>query len=320
MMNKKEIFRKIGVIISELNEQYEYLNQTPENLNELELELFMANSRFLSDHIAILNKLNLPSARPPAGRDEDKRETVKDEDKPASKEISQSEPEPQKPAERSFEPEVKPADEAAKEEHTIDYKEELIRFDWPTDTFAEEEETPEPEIKDEEEAKAVQQPSDEKNKPEEKEKPNAAQEEKKPEPTPPGTTENPVVNEVKIAERTITVPIESVPEPTPVKPAPTINDLLFAKSSQSNMASQLNQQPVKDLKSIISLNDKLLFIKDLFNGYSLAYSEAIEILNRFDNFQAADNFLKTNYATKNGWASKQSTVDKLYGIMNRRFA
>jgi hypothetical protein len=39
-MNKKEIFKKVAGIIAELNEQYEYLSRDPENLNELELELF----------------------------------------------------------------------------------------------------------------------------------------------------------------------------------------------------------------------------------------------------------------------------------------
>ena len=61
MMNKKEIFKKVGGIISELNEQFEYLSKNPDDLNELELELFAANADFLSDHISILLKLNTGS-------------------------------------------------------------------------------------------------------------------------------------------------------------------------------------------------------------------------------------------------------------------
>ncbi len=57
-MNKKEIFKKVGTILNELNEQYEYLSKSPDNLNELELELFSANANFLSDHLSILVKLN----------------------------------------------------------------------------------------------------------------------------------------------------------------------------------------------------------------------------------------------------------------------
>lgn len=77
---------------------------------------------------------------------------------------------------------------------------------------------------------------------------------------------------------------------------------------------------IKDIKSAVSLNDKLLFIKDLFNGYSLAYSEAMELLNRCGNLQEADQFLQNNYAAKNNWGTKQETVNKLYDVLKKRFA
>jgi len=63
----------------------------------------------------------------------------------------------------------------------------------------------------------------------------------------------------------------------------------------------------------------LLYVKDLFNGYSMAYSEAIEILNRFNKFEEADNFLKNNYVKKNNWESKQATADKFYTLLRRRY-
>jgi hypothetical protein len=96
--------------------------------------------------------------------------------------------------------------------------------------------------------------------------------------------------------------------------------LISAKLPTQNLANSLNKQPISDLKTSINLNDKLLFIKDLFNGYSLAYSEAIEILNRFDTFESAKSFLTTNYATKNNWAAKSATVEKFYSILERRYS
>src|ERR1700712_3114292 len=58
-MKQKEVFKKIGGIIQELSEQYDYLQTTVDNMNELELELFVANAHFLTDHIEILSKLNI---------------------------------------------------------------------------------------------------------------------------------------------------------------------------------------------------------------------------------------------------------------------
>jgi len=83
---------------------------------------------------------------------------------------------------------------------------------------------------------------------------------------------------------------------------------------------QLAIKPISDIKLAITLNDKLLYVKDLFNGYNLAYSEAIEILNRFSSFDEAARFLKTNYVTKNNWDSKPATTEKFYTLLKRRYA
>ncbi|MBL1410008.1 hypothetical protein [Sphingobacterium faecale] len=105
----------------------------------------------------------------------------------------------------------------------------------------------------------------------------------------------------------------------------TINELIQQQRQAGvNMTQQFQtstaQERVVDLKSAVSLNDKLLFIKDLFNGYSLAYSEALELLNRLNNFAEADAFLQSNYALKNGWAEKPQTVDKFYILLRKKFS
>ncbi|PIH00450.1 hypothetical protein CS542_04505 [Pedobacter sp. IW39] len=45
-----------------------------------------------------------------------------------------------------------------------------------------------------------------------------------------------------------------------------------------------------NLKQAISLNDKMRYIKDLFNGYNLAYAEAIDLVNKMHDFKSADEF------------------------------
>ena len=77
-MNPKDVFKKIGGILKELNDQYEYLQTVKDNLNDLELELFASNAHFLADHIEILSKLNLQNVQPkrPA---EDKKDTNREE-------------------------------------------------------------------------------------------------------------------------------------------------------------------------------------------------------------------------------------------------
>ena len=40
-MKQKDVFKKIGGILQELSEQYEYLETVSDNLNDLELELLL---------------------------------------------------------------------------------------------------------------------------------------------------------------------------------------------------------------------------------------------------------------------------------------
>lgn len=148
-------------------------------------------------------------------------------------------------------------------------------------------------------------------------------------------SDEPVVNEVVIEEKHVEIKEEpkeaslndlaKQAEQTPSRRM-TLNELIqqqkqagLTNVNQFQTSTSKSSDTIVDLKTGVSLNDKLLFIKDLFNGYSLAYSEAIELLNRFDNFAEADAFLQSNYALKNNWASKPQTVDKLYVVLRKKY-
>jgi len=300
-MNKKEILKKVAGIIAELNEQYEYLSQDPENLNELELELFAANADFLSDHIIILQKLNQNSISQNSGQNS-----------PLATERISPEPIILKPAEELIEEEeVQPSIPEWKFEikddsnQTFDYEDKATQdlFDRPL-TLEELEVI-------EEKTQLMVQPEDDLETISEESSESEIFEENSIEP-------ESVFNVLESS--TIETPLMGKSEPELEEQPLTMNEILASQTSQSTVSSQFNQRQVKDLKSLINLNDKLLFVRDLFNGYSLAYSEAIEILNRFDSFESADNFLKQNYSSKNNWAEKQNVADKFYEILNKRFS
>ncbi len=304
MMNNKEIFKKVGGIISELNEQYEYLSQNPDYLNELELELFSANANFLSDHISILVKINdkMRAARPA----------------PIS-----SQPEMDKPGDVSNpEPEiVHPTDPATRIDDDLNFEfqrnnqsdTERNDSDEGEIVTAAEEEEEEPAADGEDiPTESVDMDNDEQEQPEEDQVPSVEQDSPEDEST---------IKEVIISERTVRLDAEQIinEEVSPAKPM-TVNELLSQGRRQETIGNRLNITQTKDLKSMVSLNDKLLFVRDLFNGYSLAYSEAIELLNRFDSMEAAENFLKQNYAVKNNWIEKAEVANKFYEILSRRFS
>jgi len=305
-MKQQEVFKKIGGILKELNEQYAYLQTAEEPLNDLELELFLANSHFLTDHLLILSKLNSQT-----------KTVTKSAEKPE-----------QLHEEKYFEPLVQPFTSTGKHvhetSHTTDNSFELNpENDKPVpqinlessagDSYSFIREEPETirhelildEADWEDEDEPYETVADKLADEEEIEIP--------PVPEKPAFTAH--TEEVKLVEEpAATQPVKEGHKPEVL----TINEKMSAQLAEKSGGATI--QAISDLKPAINLNDKLLFIKDLFNGYSLAYSEAIEILNRFNTFDEADLFLKKNYVTKNNWESKPETTAKLYELLKRRYA
>ncbi|HEX8376485.1 MAG TPA: hypothetical protein VF602_01620 [Pedobacter sp.] len=314
------IFRKIGGILAEINEQYQYLSDAPENLNELELELLSANADFLAEHVKVLKKLNLTVVSSSQAEPESLVEKFSDLNdnkqsiSPAAQEqfnsshlMKQEFPESYSSFNRPVESGMVPMVAKVRDEDVVAYAQGEEKTEVEKET-----------IESETQADPIKQPEL---------SPFTSFFTPEPVAARPEVIEEPVSyfapeDKPKINEEVHSVKVEPSVNNSfedEQKKAPTLNEIISAQRAPIP-TTQFNRQPVTDLKSIINLNDKLLFIKDLFNGYSLAYSEAIEIINRFDSFDAADNFLKTNYSAKNNWAAKQATAEKFYELLNRRFS
>jgi pyruvate/2-oxoglutarate dehydrogenase complex dihydrolipoamide acyltransferase (E2) component len=303
-MKQQEVFKKIGIIIKELNDQYEYLVENENEMNDLEMELFVANAHFLADHSEVLRKLNLNKPEPKAlpAPQEKYFEPVVQQSPPPVEAAPVKEEKPEPPVVREI-PQTSitenpvPHIDLRGDDTGADYsymrqEPEIIRHELNLDDIS----------NHEEEGPAVDEPHYPINQIIETPKTEAPKVELV-QPVP-----EPVKTEIKIPEEK--------EEPL------TINQRIMAQMNANNNrnAEHVSTQPITDLKQAITLNDKLLYIKDLFNGYNLAYSEAIDILNRFNSFDEADKFLHSSYAAKNNWESKQSTVDKFYDLLKRRYS
>jgi hypothetical protein len=272
-MKQQEVFNKIGGIIKELNEQYKYLEANPGKINELELELFVANTHFLTDNAEVLRKINLQN------------NTIKPVEKAAAKN-----------EEKYFEPLVRQA------ETTVNAPDDQptpgidIAAETPADSYSF--------IRQEPEVIRHELEIDESWVDDEDEVTNEPEE--------------PVISDQAATIKNSEKPVTEAPQIKPDEKRLTVNQKISAQLG-NKAGAELHIQPVTDLKTAITLNEKLLYVKDLFNGYSLAYSEAIEILNRFKTFEEADQYLKNNYAIKNNWESKPETTEKFYGLLRRRY-
>ncbi|PRD55765.1 hypothetical protein [Sphingobacterium gobiense] len=333
---KESIFSKIGELLVEIKDDYTALSDKNISESDEVLLLLEAKAKFLTSHIEVLRKVAVHIS-PQLEKDPIPAVALEEETDEQSvynevQEVPQLEEAQQEEAAETVQDDqrktIGETESAVDELQVVEQKQKEAPplVENPADIAADEEEPLAPQIQST--------PIEKGEQPEQivEEEKNAVKEEIKFPDTPEKDSETTVVaNEVVEEPKEIVLEenwnTPAVEEEKPVRPL-TLNEILEQQrkagvhntpASLFSAATGAEKGKIVDLKSSISLNDKLLFIKDLFNGYSLAYSEAIELLNRYTTFAEADAFLQTNYALKNNWADKPQTVEKLYTILRKKF-
>jgi len=67
----------------------------------------------------------------------------------------------------------------------------------------------------------------------------------------------------------------------------TVHEQISSQASSENIASKIQQTPITELKSVIGLNDKFIFINELFHGNMKAYQETIRSLDQLTTLNDA---------------------------------
>lgn len=68
---------------------------------------------------------------------------------------------------------------------------------------------------------------------------------------------------------------------------------LFAVKTGAELADKLGEQPVKDLTRALSINDRLLYMNELFGKDLEAMNESLKLLNKLESFDSGRSFLVT---------------------------
>ncbi len=128
--------------------------------------------------------------------------------------------------------------------------------------------------------------------------------------TPPPVETPPVVIKKEEPVLEVTPPPPPVPKATPTPPTPSKSkapveeyDVLFEHKEAKELSDKLAQTPIRDLTKAISINEKILTVQELFGKDNQAFSEAIQKLNGFSNFEEAKPTL-AELAHKYKWTGK----------------
>ena len=98
---------------------------------------------------------------------------------------------------------------------------------------------------------------------------------------------------------------------------PTLGDLL-EKTEDNSLVARLQRKPVSDLISAIGINDKFLFLNELFGGSMEKYNKSIRSLNSFSTLLGAKTYM-SELQIEFQWDCSSDAYKKLADLVERRF-
>jgi hypothetical protein len=96
------------------------------------------------------------------------------------------------------------------------------------------------------------------------------------------------------------------------------NDKL--KQGKTELFEILKETPIKDLRRAIGINDRFLFISDLFRGDEAMYERSIKTINSFNIYPEAEYWINRELKVKIGWDNENKTVQHFDQLVKRRFS
>ncbi len=101
----------------------------------------------------------------------------------------------------------------------------------------------------------------------------------------------------------------------------SLYDRFLLENEDKSVASRLQATPIKSIKDAIGLNEKFLFINELFSGNIQDYNTAIEKLNGFGDANAAFEYLNDLGNTCDwNFERSENTIRTLVNLVQRRYA
>ena len=85
--------------------------------------------------------------------------------------------------------------------------------------------------------------------------------------------------------------------------------------------SGLSEAPIKDLGKALGLNEKFLYINELFNGDVEKFQSSIKILNEGDSFTAARVHIESALIEQHQWMKKlkKPVAKEFVKLVRRRY-
>jgi hypothetical protein len=98
---------------------------------------------------------------------------------------------------------------------------------------------------------------------------------------------------------------------------PSLNDVL--KNDNTEISDTLSEGPIKDLRKAVGINDRFLFINELFLGDEVMFERSIKTINSFTIYPEAEYWIRRELKLKLAWNENSDTVKQFNQLVKRRF-
>lgn len=104
------------------------------------------------------------------------------------------------------------------------------------------------------------------------------------------------------------------PQPSPLQT--TLYDHLSSSDTKTTLAENFQKRKIARLRDSLSINQKFMFTKMLFNGDFEIFSQAIERIDMLDNLEQATTFLQNDYPE---WDRESEEYIEFLLMVEKRF-
>jgi hypothetical protein len=124
-------------------------------------------------------------------------------------------------------------------------------------------------------------------------------------------------------------PIQEIPTFVHQQSGREINDVIGSNGNSLNdqlreekteLGHVLKETPIRDLKKGIGVNDRFVFLSELFRGDEAMYERSLKTINSFRILPEAEYWINRELKIKLGWDDNLHTTQQFYQLVRRRFS
>jgi hypothetical protein len=124
-------------------------------------------------------------------------------------------------------------------------------------------------------------------------------------------------------------PLREIPTLAHQQAVKELNEVMASKEASLNeklkaevkeVAHVLNDAPVRDLRRAIGINDRFVFISELFRNDEVMYERSIKTINSFRILPEAQYWIERELKVKLGWDENKESTRHFYQLVKRRFS